>query len=356
MFLGFASSKEPMKVTPTAPGPDGEDDLLEEEDESVGEEISKTLVSLMPWGISILFHVALIVVAFFLVWQTIVNQDEEQPVVPSAKLDKDPGAPMEMTDAKTESSDAPTTTPTDPTVPNPTPSVTDTPRPIIQMGRTAQGGQTGGLQGNTTGQGDFGAKMFGKGGNARDIAFVIDASGSMVDVLPFVVNELNRAVNDLSPEQNITIIFFSGEGVFDVLGKGATRLRACDPEFKSRAKEWIRLENFQYDTGGRGGKFAEEAIVRALKYKPQLVFLMSDNLTGGGQGATHHEIFQDDIMEAIRKNNKGTPAAQFKTFQFLYEDPLVEAGLTGTLKLIATEFDSEDNYRFLSAKDLKLQR
>lgn len=57
-----------------------DDELIEEESE-VGEEIRATLTAMMPWGISILAHVGLIVFAFFLVWQTIVKE-ERQPTVP----------------------------------------------------------------------------------------------------------------------------------------------------------------------------------------------------------------------------------------------------------------------------------
>ena len=98
MLLGFASPNEPGKAPAPKPGgapqnptsvvdPDAE---FMEEEESVGDEISKTLVSLMPWGISILFHVALVVVAFFLVWSTIIIKKEEQPVVPSTKMSETP--------------------------------------------------------------------------------------------------------------------------------------------------------------------------------------------------------------------------------------------------------------------------
>ena len=83
------------------------------------------------------------------------------------------------------------------------------------------------------------------------------------------------------------------------------------------------------------------------------MFLLSDNLTGGGQGATLHEIFQDELMAAIRKKNNFTPPAKFNTIQFLYEDPLVSAGLTGTLQLIADE--TGGNYKFIGDRDLNLK-
>jgi hypothetical protein len=357
MFLGFASNqdtppKNPQSTAPTDPELDEE---LLEEDESVGDEITKTLVALMPWGISILFHVALIVVAFFLVWQTIIKAEEEQPVIPNSKLSDSPGAPMVVEEVQEQSADTPMTVPVvDPVVTNPTPTVTDTPIPTKLVGLTYAGGTTGGPLGNTTGNGDFGADVFGNGGNAKNIAFIVDASGSMVDVLPFVVNELKRVVNELKPAQNITIIMFSGDGVHEVPGGGGVKgLRACTPKFKEDIREWVSLENFKFETGGRGSQNVEAAILRGLSYKPQLVFLLSDNLTGGGAGATQHEIFQDDLMKAIRGANDHKPPAKFNTIQFLYEDPLVRAGLKGTLQLIAD--DSGGNYKFIGASDLNLK-
>ncbi|MEO0474909.1 MAG: hypothetical protein AAF085_02905 [Planctomycetota bacterium] len=356
MFLGFASKKDNPPANPqSAPDPELDDEFLDEEEESVGEEISKTLVALMPWGISILFHVALIVVAFFLVWQTIIMAEEEQPVIPNSKLSESPGAPMVIEEVQEESADSPMTVPVvDPVVTDPQPTVTDTPIPTQLVGLTYAGGQSGGPLGNTTGNGDFGANVFGNGGNAKNIAFIVDASGSMVDVLPFVVNELKRVVNELVPAQNITIIMFSGEGVYEVPGGGRLKgLRACTPKFKEDIREWVSLENFKFQTGGRGSQNVEAAIIRGLSYKPQLVFLLSDNLTGGGQGATQHEIFQEDLFDAIVAANDHKPPAKFNTIQFLYEDPLIRAGLQGTLQLIAE--GTGGNYKFIGASDLNLK-
>ncbi|MFK7790874.1 MAG: hypothetical protein AB8C95_15455, partial [Phycisphaeraceae bacterium] len=69
--------------------PVADEELMQDESE-VGEEIRATVTALMPWGISILAHVGLIVVAFFLVWQTIVKE-EHQPVVPT--LSQSPNIP-----------------------------------------------------------------------------------------------------------------------------------------------------------------------------------------------------------------------------------------------------------------------
>ena len=187
------------------------DEYFMEDESEAGEEIRATLTALMPWGISILAHVGLIVVAFFLVWQTIVR-GPLPPVVPTLSM---------------------------------------------------------------------------------------------------------------------------------------------SPEFKARVNECVSLESFNYNTGGRGSAHVESAITQALSYKPQLVILLSDNLTGGGQGATQHELMQDDLLKLIHKHNKANPPAKINTIQFLYEDPLVRQGLQGTLDRIAEETGGES--RFMSQRDLNLR-
>nr|MBX2851342.1 hypothetical protein [Phycisphaeraceae bacterium] len=149
-------------------------------------------------------------------------------------------------------------------------------------------------------------------------------------------------------------IFFSGKGVHEVPGGGGVKgLRTMTPAFKAQVREWVALENFNYDTGGRGSNHAEAALIRALSYKPQLVILLSDNLTGGGQGATQHELMQDDLLELIHKHNKANPPARIDTIQFLYEDPLVRHGLQGSLNRIAEE--TGGIFKFISQRDLNLR-
>lgn len=354
LIFGFADQRA------SAPGPQppqADPDLDEDfdDEESIGDEISDTLVALMPWGISILFHVALIVAAFFFVWQVILVEEEDPPIIPDAVFSDTPGAPDPIETVQEESSDSPRTTPTiDPTTKPPTPVVNNTDIQTTSIGAISAGGVTGGTFGNTNGNGTFGTSVFGNGGNARNIAFVVDASGSMVGVLPFVINELKRVINGLDAAQKFTIIFFTGEGVFEVPGGGRRGgLRPATAEFKQQSSAWITLDNHNIEPNGRGSVNAIAAIEQALGHKPQLVFLLSDNLTGGGQGATIDEIFQSDVMEAIAEANDFTPPAKINTIQFLYVDPLINAGLPGTLERIADE--TEGNYKFLSERDLNLR-
>lgn len=335
--------------------PVSDEELIDDESE-VGEEIRATLTALMPWGISILAHVALIVIAFFLVWQTITEKDPRPPFEPALSEAPDVSAFHNQIDEpeKNESSGStliqPVITPVTPVQPT-VPGV-DLP-PVLPIQNVSTGGTgIGKLPGDGTGGG--GPLGLDPPGSVNTAVFLIDASGSMVDVLPFVINELKRVVNDLPADRKATVIFFSGEGVHEVPGGGGVKgLRAMTPAFKDQVREWVALENFNYDTGGRGNAHVKSALTRALSYKPQLVILLSDNLTGGGQGATQHELMQDDLLELIHKHNKANPPAKINTIQFLYEDPLVRHGLQGSLDRIAEETGGK--FKFISQRDLNLR-
>ncbi|MFI4859814.1 MAG: hypothetical protein ACIAXF_03930 [Phycisphaerales bacterium JB063] len=354
MLFGFAANRA------SAPGPEHappQPELDEEfdDEESVGDEISDTLMALMPWGISILFHVALVVAAFFFVWQIIMTEEPEPPVIPDAAFSETPGSPDPIETVDEQTSDAPPTVPTiDPTTNPPSPVMNVTDIQSLSVGATTAGGTPGSSFTSGNGTGTFGTNVFGNGGTARNIAFIVDASGSMVDTMPLVINELKRVINELDPAQKFTIIFFNAEGVHEVPGPtGRTNLRPATVEFKQMASNWITLDNHNIEPNGRGSVNAIPAIELALKYQPQLVFLLSDNLTGGGQGATTHEIFQSDVMRAIERANDHTPPAKINCIQFIYRDPLLNAGLRGTLERIAEETDGV--YKFLSERDLNLR-
>jgi len=337
------------------------DDEWTGDESEVGEEIRATITALMPWGISILAHVGLIVIAFFLVWQTIMKQ-EHQPVIPKLSQSPEVSTPSVAVEEPMQQETgggaafAVEIAPVEPveikTVGN------DFSAPKLITGESFSE-LDGRYEGPKKGKPD--GPIFGDT-SADEIVFLIDASGSMVDVLPFVINELQRVVNEMQPRvvnnrpiyPEATVIFFSGAGVHEVPGGGGVKgLRPMTSAFKAQVREWVSLDNFNYATGGRGNLYVESALTRALSYKPQLIILLSDNLTGGGQGATQHELMQDDLIKLIHKHNKANPPARINTIQFLYEDPLVRHGLQGTLKRIADESGGESD--FVSQSDLNLR-
>ena len=62
----------------------------------------------------------------------------------------------------------------------------------------------------TPGGGGIGPKgpVFGNGGNAREIVFLCDATGSMLNKMATLKDELNKAVVGLRPIQSFDIIFY----------------------------------------------------------------------------------------------------------------------------------------------------
>lgn len=332
---------------------------LSVQEEGVGDEVRRTLGALMPWGVSILAHVVLIVFAFFLVWQTIVPKEDQRPVVPAIIATPNMPDPVSFeipTQDKASASSAAVLQPmiTPPSPVDPSLVGNDRPMPKSDYNPIPGSGIMGQAIPHGKGIKGGGIGLYEMGGDYDRVVFLIDASGSMVDVLPFVINELDRSINESDPDVRATVIFFSGSGVFEVPGAGRkSGLRPLTPGFKAELRQWVKLENHRYDVGGRGSRFVQDAIARGLGYKPQAVFLLSDNLTGGGQGATRHELMQKDLLELVAAKNSSTPPARINTIQFLYEDPLVRFGLPGTLEQIAKH--SGGQFTFKSATDLKLK-
>ena len=75
--------------------------------------------------------------------------------------------------------------------------------------------------------GPFQSSLYGNGGNAKRIAYLIDASGSLIDTLPFVIMELKRSISGLSDKQSFCVIFFQGEDAIEA--RGATQTSGLMP-------------------------------------------------------------------------------------------------------------------------------
>jgi len=66
----------------------------------------------------------------------------------------------------------------------------------------------------------------------------------------------------------------------------------------------------------RGQTNPLKAIRLILKYKPQVLFILSDNITGKGK----YELDQEALLaEIARANGSGT---RISTIQYIYSDPL----------------------------------
>lgn len=100
----------------------------------------------------------------------------------------------------------------------------------------------------------------------RSVAFLCDASGSMLPKFTALKRELSKAIEQLQPVQSFTIHFFSDKRSISF----SPQLLMATPENKLRALDF--LEN----VAPRGSTDPIPSLELAFKAKPQLIFLLTD--------------------------------------------------------------------------------
>ncbi len=344
--IGFADAN-PTPPPPIEPPLDSGEDTAPPpaaQVESASDAVNDTLSTLLPWGVSILAHAALVLLAVFIVWTTIVTTEDEDIIIPVLELSPTPNEqvqvsqPLERVQQQTQQR-------------TPTPRATPSPQNLVQQIDVSTVGLTGltappaplNAAANTP---QLSASFVGsRGGNARKIVFLIDASGSLVDTLPFVLNELKNSIRKLSEQQSFTVIFFGnfeGKEFREVPPGGLQRANAAN---KQKVMQWIDLDNRNIYVFGSGDP--TPALQQALAYKPDLVFLLSDDITGTKQYAVDRRRLIDSIKTVREKMGANT---KINTIQFLYKDPAEQWGERGTLELIALE--TGGRYTFVSEQEL----
>ena len=178
--------------------------------------------------------------------------------------------------------------------------------------------------------------------NARRIVYVVDASGSLVGTFPQVIEELRRSMMKLDPRQNFGIIFIQRGEAVTVPPGGA--LQPATPERLAEAMKWIDAKMIPT---GRSNPIA--AVEAALALKPEIVFLLSADITGAGE----YEISERTLLDALDRLNPKDPATgrrpvRIQCVQFLDPDPV------GTLERVASEHGGADGYRYLGRSELGL--
>lgn len=321
-----------------------------EDERSVGDEINATLMGLIPWGISLLLHVGLLLMAFFIAWSAAVEPPDDPPVTPSLSYTQTPQM-MEMQETQVEQVQQRSATQTQVQVAQPAVSTAPAGAGAELAADVAPPASAAmDYEGEEAGENEV--RFMGSKGNARTVAFLIDASGSLIDTLPHVVRYLQEiTLPQLSPKQQFAIIFFQGGNVIEVPPSGLT---VASQDNKQDAIEWLTDNPID----AAFGTDPTAAIKRALNYRPQLLFILSDNLTNAGAGP--YEIPQWKLIEQIAEQNIGN--TKIKTIQFIYPDPLDSVpGREGTMRRIAREFGAGPNgdpnewYQFVDAEVLGLE-
>jgi len=109
--------------------------------------------------------------------------------------------------------------------------------------------------------------VFGNGGNARKIVFICDSTGSMLNKMASLKNELQKAVGGLKPIQSFDIIFFHDE---KCLALNINELESATADSKRKAYRFLD------DITASGTTDPLPAIEAGFKLQPQLIYILSD--------------------------------------------------------------------------------
>lgn len=303
------------------------------------------LTRILPWLVSLGVHALVVLVAALAVWTVIQATEEEvspllelSDTVDEAVVVTAPTPPIETT-----APPVPSAVPPPPVPPPPAPpSAPAPPLPALAVGPPPPAPPPPPVAPAA----EFAVEFLGsRGGNAREIVFLIDASGGGVAELPFVIEELKRSVRKLSDEQRFTVIFFGdfdGQPYREVPPGG---LMPASPGRKRSVVSWIDLDAGNVYALGSGDPVP--GLQLALeRYRPELVFLLSDEITGRAE----FQIEQADLLNRIAAVNRG--GTKINAIQFLNRDRWQREGGRGTMELIAASTGGA--YSFVSAEDLGL--
>lgn len=208
------------------------------------------------------------------------------------------------------------------------------------LGDAAGGGDSSGALApfGVPGGGGLGPKgpVFGNGGNARTIAFVCDASGSMLAKMPALKAELSKVVhNNLKPIQAFNVLFFSSQGK-PVAALSRESLIFATPDNKRRFDDFIGTISTTGDTDPIPG------IEMAFRQHPQLIYLLTD-----GEFPAN-----DAVLARIRALN-ADKKAKINTIAFTNSDDIknhVDVAFKKFLKQVADE--NGGTFKDVNADDL----
>jgi len=163
-------------------------------------------------------------------------------------------------------------------------------RPMSLQSQQAQ--RLVGLYGETTR--GIGARFYAKGGGASKIVYVVDASGSMAETFQQVLHELKRSINNLSKNHRFTIIFFQDGKAIEVPPRG---WKAGNSDLKKSTIKWFAHEAGNVTPRGHGD--ASAGLKLAVRYQPEMIFLLSDGLSA----KQAHAIDEEALMKRLNELN-----------------------------------------------------
>jgi hypothetical protein len=170
---------------------------------------------------------------------------------------------------------------------------------------------------------------------AKRIVYVVDASGTMLLYINLVFDELEQSLRLLHPKQEFGIVFFRNNKAIAVPPKG--KLAFAKPSNIDKAMLWIREK-----VVAAGYSNPTDALKTAVRLKPDVIYLLSEDITGEGE----YEVLPDELLASIDKLNpidsrNGLRRVQINCIQYLSQDK------NGIMERIAEIHGGEDGYTFI---------
>lgn len=134
-----------------------------------------------------------------------------------------------------------------------------------------QGKGTGSGIGNGIGGGKI--EFFGTKGTGNSVVYVVDISSSMITANRYqtAVEEILSSLDRLTKLQRFFVVFFNEKEIPLHGNYSARKLLVATPATKNRARKWI-----QNELGPGGGTNPIPALERALRMRPDIIYLMTD--------------------------------------------------------------------------------
>jgi hypothetical protein len=181
------------------------------------------------------------------------------------------------------------------------------------------------------GGGGIGPKspFMGISGNARIVAYVCDASGSMISQFDLLRYEIRKAVDSLKAVQAFDVIFFQEDSSVDA-GNGI--LLMANPDNKRRTYQFLNKVECRPQSDPIPG------LQLAFKLKPQLIYLLTDG------------DFPDNpaVLAELRKLN-AAKTVKINTIAFARPDDK-DKEYVKVLQTIAQEHGGQ--FKFVTAEEL----
>ena len=328
---------EVMLAPPLEPvqemGPDEE--LLEEEEAEESAALMTIMAHAMPWIISVFFHVGLALILFLLVMIAQGDDLKKAATIPSAIFSEDPGGAVSM--GRTSKVQKQTQRH------RKVKSTGDSKREL-EVPNEGDKGETAELIGAAAGAGggtlaDYGltdgsgqgprAGMYGTGGNAHHVVYLIDRSGSMFDTFDAVKREISNSVKDLVPQQDFHVIMFA-DG--EPLEKKPMALTPPSEKYKLALAKFLETVKAERTTNPiKGITRAFDVLAKANRKPGKIIYMLTDG------------AFPDNeaVLTTIRAKNSRRDVL-INTFLYGWKPPIAEK----VMMQIASENGGQ--YRYVS--------